>query len=286
MKSARVEVLGSWLQYVEVGAGDPVLFLHGNPTSSYLWRKVVGAVARTGRRCIALDLIGMGDSGKPAIDYRLVDHLSFVEAFVETLGLSELTLVGHDWGAVIALDYARRFRDRVRGVAFLEGHLHPIDRWSDLDEGGRELFHKLRTPGVGEQLIIQENFFVEEVLPAGILRTLSQEELDAYRAPYRDPAARLPVWRWPQEIPIEGVPADVAAIVTANQSVIADPDLPKLLLHATPGAVIGPAEVAWCREHGQALTIVDLGPGSHFLPEDRPTEIVAALTDWLGRLTP
>lgn len=281
-----MEVRGSWLRYVEVGDGDPVLFLHGNPTSSYLWRNVIGEVARAGRRCIALDLIGMGGSGKPALDYRLVDHLEFVEAFIEALGLSDLTLVGHDWGAVIALDHARRFRDRVRGVAFLEGHLRPINRWSDLDEGSRDLFQRLRTPGIGEQLIIQENFFVEEVLPAGILRTLSQEELDAYRTPYRDPAARLPVWRWPQEIPIEGVPADVAAIVAANQMVLADPDLPKLLLHATPGAVIGPAEVAWCREHGQALTIVDLGPGTHFLPEDRPGEIAAALSDWLGRPGP
>ncbi|GAB3940793.1 haloalkane dehalogenase [Kribbella albertanoniae] len=283
MRSATVEVQGSWLQYVEVGAGDPVLFLHGNPTSSYLWRNVIGAVARAGRRCIALDLIGMGGSGKPTLDYRLVDHLGFVEAFVEALELSDLTLVGHDWGAVIALDHARRFRDRVRGVAFMEGHLRPIARWSDMDEGSRGLFQRVRTPGVGEQLIIQENFFVEEVLPAGILRTLSQEELDAYRAPYRDPAARLPVWRWPQEIPIEGAPADVAAIVTANQAVLADPDLPKLLLHANPGAVIGPAEVAWCREHGQALTIVDLGPGTHFLPEDRPTEIATALNNWLSR---
>ncbi|GAA1709807.1 haloalkane dehalogenase [Kribbella yunnanensis] len=282
MRSATVEVRGSWLHYVEVGAGDPVLFLHGNPTSSYLWRNVIDEVARAGWRCIALDLIGMGGSGKPILDYRLVDHLGYVEAFIDALGLSDLTVVGHDWGAVIALDHARRFRSRVRRVAFMEGHLHAIDRWSDLDEGSRELFQRLRTPGVGEQLIIQENFFVEEVLPAGILRTLSQEELDAYRAPYRDPAARLPVWRWPQEIPIEGVPADVAAIVTANQAVLADPELPKLLLHATPGAVIGPAEVAWCREHGRALTIVDIGPGTHFLPEDRPAEIAAALSEWLG----
>ena len=281
--SAKLEVRGSWLHYIEVGAGDPVLFLHGNPTSSFLWRNVVGEVARAGWRCIALDLIGMGGSGKPDLDYRLVDHLSFVEAFIETMELSGLTVVGHDWGAVIALNHARRFRDRVRGVAFLEGHIHPIARWDDMDEGSRELFQRLRTPGVGEQLIMQENFFVDTALPAGVLRTLSPQEMDAYRAPYRDPAARRPVWRWPQEIPIEGSPADVAAIVAANQTVIADPGTPKLLLHANPGEVIGPAEVAWCRDHGQALTIVDVGPGTHFLPEDRPDEIATALRDWLSR---
>jgi haloalkane dehalogenase len=281
--SAKLELNGTWLHYQEVGTGDPVLFLHGNPTSSFLWRNVIGDVAQAGWRCIALDLIGMGGSGKPDLDYRLVDHLSYVEAFVEALGLSGLTLVGHDWGAVIALDLARRFPDRVRSVAFLEGHIHPIARWDDLDEGSRDLFQRLRTPGVGEQLIIEENFFVETVLPAGVLRTLSPQELDAYRSPYRDPAARRPVWRWPQEIPIEGEPADVVAIVTANQAVIADPSTPKLLLHASPGAVIGPAEVAWCRDHSQALTIVDLGPGTHFLPEDHPAAIARALRDWLSR---
>jgi len=279
--SAMIEVRGSWLHYLEVGEGDPVLFLHGNPTSSFLWRNVIDQVARAGRRCIALDLIGMGESGKPDLEYRLADHISYVDAFVAAMRLSDLTLVGHDWGAVIALDHARRFPDRVRGVAFLEGHLHPIERWEDMDEGGRQLFQQLRTPGVGEQMIIGDNFFIETVLPAGVVRTLSPQEMDAYRGPFLDGSARRPMWRWPQEIPIEGTPADVAALVTANQSVITDQDTPKLLLHANPGAVIGPAEVAWCRDHGQALTIVDVGHGTHFLPEDRPDEIAAALCGWL-----
>lgn len=279
--SARIDLHGSWLHYVEVGAGEPVLFLHGNPTSSFLWRNIIGEVARSGRRCIALDLIGMGGSGKPDLEYRLADHLSYVDDFVAALGLTDLTLVGHDWGAVIALDHLRRFPDRVRGVAFLEGHLHPVAQWEDLDEGSRQLFQQLRTPGLGEQLIVAENYFLDTVLPAGVLRELTADELDAYRAPFPDPASRLPVWRWPQEIPIEGTPADVAELVTANQTVIADPAIPKLLIHATPGAVIGPAEVAWCRAHGRSLTIVDVGAGTHFLPEDRPAEIADALRRWL-----
>lgn len=279
--SAMVEVRGSWLHYLEVGGGDPVLFLHGNPTSSFLWRNVIGRVARVGRRCIALDLIGMGASGKPDLEYRLADHISYVDAFVAAMGLSNLTLVGRDWGAVIVLDHARRFPDRVRGVAFLEGHIHPIARWEDMDEGSRGLFQQLRTPGLGEQMIIGDNFFIETVLPAGVVRALSSQEMDAYRGPFRDRSVRGPMWRWPQEIPIEGTPADVTALVRANQGVIADPGTPKLLLHANPGAVIGPTEVAWCRDHGQALTIVDVGHGTHFLPEDRPDEIAAALCGWL-----
>ncbi|WP_328988558.1 haloalkane dehalogenase [Kribbella sp. NBC_01245] len=179
----RIEVEDSWLQYVEVGAGDPVLFLHGNPTSSYLWRNVVGEVAEAGWRCIALDLIGMGGSGKPELEYRLVDHIRYVEAFIEALQLSDLTLVGHDWCAVIALDQLRRHPDVVVRAAFMEGHIHPIARWSDLDDASRQLFQQLRTPGVGERLIIEENFFIEAVLPAGVQRQLTPAEMDAYRAP-------------------------------------------------------------------------------------------------------
>jgi haloalkane dehalogenase len=202
---ATVEVLDSWLHYVEAGQGAPVLFLHGNPTSSYLWRNVVDRVAATGRRCLALDLIGMGKSGKPDLGYRLADHIRYVDAFVESLGLRDLTLVGHDWGAVIALDHQRRFPGRVKGVCFLEGHIRPIASWDELDEGGRRLFTQLRTPGVGERLIFEENLFIEKVLPSGILRTLTEQELAAYRAPFLDPADRSPMLRWPQEIPIASV---------------------------------------------------------------------------------
>jgi haloalkane dehalogenase len=283
--STRVAVNDTWLHCVEAGVGDPVLFLHGNPTSSFLWRNVMGPVAQSGRRCLALDLIGMGRSGKPDIDYRLADHVVFVDAFVDALGLSDLALVGHDWGAVIALNYVRRFPDRVRGTAFVEGHIHPIVSWEDMNEGERQMFQLLRTPGVGERMVIEENFLVETVLPSGMLRTPSRSEMEAYREPYLEKSARRPLWRWPLEIPIEGKPADVTELVTANQAVIADPATAKLLLHGDPGAVIGAAEVAWCREHGRSITIVDVGEGTHFLPEDHPDEIATALCDWLDELS-
>jgi haloalkane dehalogenase len=273
------------MAYLEIGTGEPVLFLHGNPTSSLLWREVIGPVADGGRRCLALDLVGMGRSGKPDIEYRLVDHIRYVDAFVEALGLTRLSIVGHDWGAVIALDHARRFPDRVRAVAFLEGHIHPIEHWSDMDAGGRDMFQRLREPGTGEQMVIQENFFIEVVLPGGMLRPPSEEELQAYREPFLDPASRIPMLRWPREIPIEGFPADVGDLILANQKVIADPLLPKLLLSATPGAVITEAEVAWCRENGRSLTIADVGAGTHFLPADQPEAITAQLCRWLDSLT-
>jgi haloalkane dehalogenase len=278
---ARVGVLGSWMRYVDVGDGPPVLFLHGNPTSSFLWRDVVAPVARAGWRCVAVDLIGMGGSGRPDIDYRLVDHVRFLDAFLDAIRLPPAVVVGHDWGAVMAIDLLGRRPDRVRGVAFLEGHLHPVHRWSDLDPGARELFTALRTPDLGEQLVLGDNVVVEQVLPSGVLRTLTPAEMAAYRAPFREPGHRRPTLRWAREIPVEGHPADVTALVERNQHVLSTSPAPTLLLHATPGALVTRTEVDWCRSRCPRLDVVHLGPGTHFLPEDRPAEIAAALTAWL-----
>ncbi|WP_405064460.1 haloalkane dehalogenase [Kribbella sp. NBC_01505] len=276
-----IDVLDSWIHYDDIGSGQVVVFLHGNPTSSYLWRNILEPVSKHGWRCLAADLIGMGKSGRPDIDYRLADHAAYLDAFIEALEIDRFTLVGHDWGAVLALDLARRRPDQVRAVAFLEGHLHPIAHWEDFDEDSRDLFQRLRSPELAEPLILEQNFFIEKVLPSGVLRTLTTEELDAYRAPFLDPLDRRTMLAWPREIPVNGEPADVTDVVIANQAVIADPTVPKLLIHATPGAVIGPTEVDWCRTHGRNLTIVDVGAGTHFLPEDRPLQIATALADWL-----
>ena len=245
--SRTVEVLGSWLHYREVGAGAPIVFLHGNPTSSYLWRNVLPVVAPYGRG-LALDLIGMGGSGKPPLAYRLREHRDYLDAFIDALGLTEITFVMHDWGVALGLDYLTRHPERVRAVAFMEGHLHPIARWADYDEGARAMFSALRSEPDGRRMIIDENFFIEMVLPSGMAHTLTAEEWAAYRAPYLEPASREPLWRWVQEIPIEGSPADVDAIVQGYRAALAASAVPKLLLHGEPGAVIGAAEVAWCRE--------------------------------------
>lgn len=279
---ATVGVLGTHLAYVECGPvqGRTLLFLHGNPTSSFLWRDVLAGLEDT-HHCLALDLVGMGRSGKPRIRYDLADHARHLEAAVDALGLRDVVVVGHDWGAVLGLDLAHRRPDVVGAVAVCEGHLHPFAEWADLDEGSRELFGRLRTPGVGERMVVEENFFVEQVLPAGMARVLTAEETTAYRAPFLDPADRWPVLRWVQQIPIAGDPADVVATVLANQEVLLRGRLPRLLLHGEPGSVVGAAEVAWCRREGVGLTIASVGAGTHFLPEDQPSAIAAHLRSWL-----
>lgn len=269
------------MHYLEVGTGEPIVLLHGNPTSSFLWRNVLPHLETKGR-CIAVDCIGMGQSGKPDIGYRLVEHIAYVEAFLDALGVHAFTLVGHDWGVVMGLALCRRYPQRVRRIAFMEGHVHPVERWSDFDAGSEAMFRQLRDEHAGPQMVIEENFFVETILPAGTQRTLTHEEMEVYRAPYREKSARLPMLRWVNEIPIEGQPADVQAIVLENQAFLATSELPKLLLHGEPGAVIGAREVAWCVETCRNLTAVDVGAGTHFLPEDQPDAIGRAIADWIG----
>lgn len=284
-RSFHVPVLGSSMRVVDTGVGDPVVFLHGNPTSSYLWRGVIPAVAAAGYRCVAVDLIGMGDSGKPDIGYRFTDHAAFLDATLDVLVTQcelELpaVLVGHDWGAVLALNHASNNPDEVRAVAVCEAHLRPIERWDDMGEDA-ELFKSLRAPGSGEAMVLEENFFVEQVLPGGTRRTLTAEEVAAYGAPFATPDSRRPVLAWVREIPIEGVPAEMVSTVTTNQEVLADPGIPVLVMHGQPGAILGEEAIAWCREIGRSLSIADVGPGLHFLPEDRPQQVAKALVTWL-----
>jgi len=225
----------------------------------------------------------MGRSGKPDIGYRLVDHIAHVDALVGALGLSEMVIVGHDWGVAIALDRLRRFPDQVKGIAFMEAHLRPLAGWEAFDPDGRELFQQLRTEGVGERMVLQDNFFVDTLLPAALRRELSAQELDVYRRPFPDAASRRPLLRWAREIPIAGQPADVADLMSAAAAHLESSSVPKLLLHASPGAIVNPSTVAWCRQHLSALTVVDVGgPAGHFLPEDRPTEVADAIWGWLA----
>ena len=281
MSFGEVPVLGSRLAFVTGGRGDTVLFVHGNPTSSFLWRRVLPGLTGSAR-CIAVDLIGMGRSGKPDIGYRFADHAAYLEAFADRLGLRDVTVVGHDWGAVLGLDLLRRRPDVVGRIAVCEGHLHAFDRFEDMGPGAGELFARLRTPGLGEQLVLRENFFIEQVLPGGMTRPLSAAEHDAYRAPFLAPRDRFPVLRWIQQIPVDGNPADVDAVVRRNQDVLLRGPAPRLLLHGEPGSVVGPAEVDWCRRESAGLQIVSVGAGTHFLPEDQPETFSRALAAWLA----
>ena len=278
-----VEVHGSKLHYVDEGAGDPILFLHGNPTSSYLWRNIIPYVSTKGR-AVALDLIGMGRSDKPDLDYRFFDHVKYVEGFIEKLGLENITFVIYDWGSALGFHYAMRHESNVKGLAFMEAILLTVPSWEMFPAGFRQMFQAFRTPEVGWDMIVNKNFFVEQVLPGGIVRKLTEEEMNRYREPYREPASRKPLWRWPNEIPIAGEPADVVEAVNTFNAKLQQSALPKLLFHATPGALLPAPLVDWCRQNLKNLKTVDIGSGTHFLQEDNPHLIGQELAAWYNRL--
>lgn len=277
--SRFVTVHGSSMHYVESGVGDPIVFLHGNPTSSYLWRNVIPHLSPLGR-CVAPDLIGMGRSGKPEIEYRFFDHVRYVEGFLETLGLRDITLVIHDWGSALGFDYAMRHPKNIKAIAFLEAIVLPLPDLQAFPDGAREMFRAFRSPDQGRKLIIDQNIFIERVLPNAILRKLSEEEMNRYREPFLEPKSREPLWRWPNEIPIGGEPADVEAVVTEYNLKLQQSEIPKLLLYATPGAVLTAPLVEWCRRSLKNLTAVNVGAGVHYLQEDHPHEIGHAIASW------
>src|SRR2546428_4167335 len=196
-----VQVHGASMAYIDEGSGDPIVFLHGNPTSSYLWRNVIPHVRDVGR-CIAPDLIGMGRSDKPDIGYRFVDHALYIDGFLEALGLDRITFVVHDWGSALGFDWAMRHESRVRGLAFMEAILGPVPSWEQFTAQGREIFKKLRTPGGGETIVLDHNMFVEQLLPGSVVRSLSPAELQPYRAPFVECTASQPMLSGPRPIPV------------------------------------------------------------------------------------
>ena len=275
------EVLGSQMYFEESGAGDPIVFLHGNPTSSYLWRSVVPELASMGR-CLALDLIGFGRSGKPDIDYRFFDHARYFAAWLESLDLDDITFVGHDWGGALVFDWAARHPDRTKGIAFMETMVKE-QTWSDwYPPEAPDVFKAFRSDK-GEELILDHNMFVELVLPAGIRRTLSEDEMEAYRAPFIDRDARRPMLAFPRDIPVEGEPSDVVDRVEGYSGWLGRSAVPKLLLTFEPGGLITEPVVAWCREHIAALEIEAIGPGVHFVQEDQGPAIGKAIAAWMQR---
>jgi haloalkane dehalogenase len=282
LRHEKIAVLDSTMSYLEAGASGPtVLFLHGNPTSSYIWRNIIPHVAPLGR-CIAPDLIGYGQSGKPDIDYRFFDHVRYLDALLDALDISQMVIVAQDWGTALAFHLAARQPRRILGLAFME-FIRPFERWEDFHQRqqARDLFRTLRTPGVGEKLVLEDNVFVEKVLPASVLRTLSEEEMAAYRAPFPTPQSRKPVLRLPRELPIEGQPADVAAISEHDHRALWLSTYPKLLFAGDPGALIAPQAA---REFAAGLKncrFVNLGPGAHYLQEDHADAIGDVIAGWL-----
>jgi haloalkane dehalogenase len=277
----RVPVLDSHMAYVEVGVGAPIVFLHGNPTSSYLWRNVIPHLEASGR-CLAPDLIGMGRSGKAAGgNYRLADHARYLDAWFEALGVANTTLVVHDWGSALGFDWARRHPDRVRALVYMEAIVLPLT-WNDWPEPARKIFQGLRS-SAGEELILEKNVFVERILPNSVLRKLTPEEMEQYRAPFRQPGeSRRPTLTWPREIPIDGEPADVVALVEAYGAWHSKSLVPKLFINAEPGSILVGRQREFCRrwQHQQEVTV----RGSHFIQEDSPVEIGRAIAAFLRRL--
>ena len=278
----KVTVKGRKMAYVEMGEGDPIIFLHGNPTSSYLWRNVMGHVKDLGR-CIAPDLIGMGDSeklpGSGPGSYRFVEHREYIDGLLDTLGVSEnITFVIHDWGSALGFDWARRRPGAVKGVCYMEAIVKPVT-WADWPDAARPVFQGFRSES-GDEMILEKNLFVERVLPGSVIRDLTDDEMTVYRRPFLNPGEdRRPTLTWPRQIPIEGEPADVFEIVEGYGSFLSESQIPKLFVNADPGAILVGAQRDFCRTWpNQTEVTVN---GTHFIQEDSPHEIGAALRDWM-----
>jgi haloalkane dehalogenase len=280
------DVLGRRMAYVEQGEGPPIVLLHGNPTSSFLWRSVMPELAGLGR-CIAPDLIGMGDSDKlPASDdgrYTFASHRDFLDALLEALGVTDdVVFVLHDWGSALGFDWARRHPDAVRGIAYMEAIVRPLPGWESWPEVARGIFQGLRSPA-GEEMILEKNVFVERILPASVLRQLDGAEMEEYRRPFAAPGEdRLPTLVWPRQIPIAGEPADVDEVVRSYSEWLAStPGLPKLFVNADPGSILIGEQRDFCRSwpDQEEVTV----PGLHFIQEDSGPEIGRAIASWLPR---
>ena len=281
----HLTVMGKSMAYCEMGEGDPILFLHGNPTSSYLWRNIMPFAADLGR-CLAPDLIGMGDSDKldnPGPEsYRFVEHRAYLDAWIEAVGVTDnVTLVIHDWGSALGFDWARRNADRVKAIAYMEGIVRPV-LWEEWNQQSRPVFEGFRSEA-GEAMVLRKNVFVEKVLPGSVLRGLTEAEMTVYRRPFLTLGEdRRPTLSWPRQIPLAGEPREVVDIVQEYADWMATNDLPKLFVNAEPGAILVGAQREFCRgwKNQTEVTV----RGSHFIQEDSPTEIGEALHAWLSAL--
>jgi haloalkane dehalogenase len=281
MPRKRIKVLDTEMSYVEVGEGDSIVFLHGNPTSSYLWRNILPFLSDLGR-CLAPDLVGMGGSG-PAPDkqYRFLDHARYLDGWFESVGLSDkVVLVIHDWGSALGFYWAMRHPDRVKAIVYMEAIVQPR-LWADFPAGRDALFRAMRS-ATGEELILDQNFFVETVLPKSVIRSLSALEMEAYRAPFITRESRLPTLVFPRELPIDGEPADVANIVRSYGQFMKTALFPKLLISADPGAILVGRALAFCRTWAQQTEV--RVRGIHYIQEDSPVEIFSAIQDFFVRL--
>jgi len=280
----KLAVLDSVMAYREAGSPNSptVVFLHGNPTSSYIWRNIIPLVAPVGH-CIAPDLIGFGQSGKPNIEYRFFDHVRYLDGFLDNAGISSAYIVAQDWGTALAFHLAARRPEFVRALAFME-FIRPMPTWADFHSSAVETFKQFRTPGVGEKMILDENAFVERVLAGATVRKLTEEEMAVYRAPFSTRESRRPTWRFPNDLPIAGQPADVYSVIEEAHRALARSSYPKLLFAGDPGALVSPALAESFASGLKSCRVVHIGPGIHYLQEDNPKAIGSTVHDWLTEL--
>ena len=284
LEKKMIEVNGKQMAVHDSGSGQSVVFLHGNPTSSYLWRNIIPHVATTAR-CVAPDLIGHGDSDKlddtsPG-QYKFVQHREYLDGVLDALDLGDdIILVIHDWGSALGFDWANRHRDRVAGIVFMEAIVRPVT-WDEWPELARPIFQAFRSDA-GEEMVIEKNLFVEAVLPGSIIRDFEPAEMDEYRKPFTEPQHRRPTLTWPRQIPIEGEPAEVVEIVESYADWLSGASLPKLFVNADPGAILTGAQRDFVRSWPNLSEVTV--HGNHFLQEDSPDEIGQAINDWMNGL--
>lgn len=281
LTSHFVEVHGHRMHFIDEGQGEPILFLHGNPTSSYLWRNIIPYLSNQGR-CVAPDLIGMGKLDHPDLDYSFFDHVRYLEALIAELALTNITLVLHDWGSALGLHYAQQYETNVKALCLME-FIRPMT-WDEWQEPAKSLFQAFRTPQKGWDLIVNQNAFIEQVLPGSIVRSLSDAEMEQYRTPFANPSDRRPLWQFPNQLPIEGEPAEIVEVVEKYHDWLLQTPLPKLLFWAIPGALIPPEKVTWYQQRLPNVKTVHIGAGIHYLQEDNPQLIGQELATWHASL--
>jgi len=282
-----IEIDGNKIAYVDEGKGENVLFLHGNPTSSYIWRNIIPYVTDS-YRAIAMDLIGMGDSDKPDITYDFEAHAYYVDEFIKKLELKNIILVIHDWGTALGMRYARLNEENVKAMAFMEAVIPPAMPASDYDSLGEEtgeLFRTLHTEGVGEELVLKNNFFVEVVLgQMAVIRDLTEEEMNHYREPFKTEQSRIPTLSWPRQMPIDGKPKNTVDAVEKNGEWFYNSNIPKLYFYAKPGALNTSKDVEYILNNAPNIKGINTGAGVHYLQEDNPHLIGEELYKWLTNI--
>ena len=278
----EIAILDGTMSYIDEGEGDPIIFLHGNPTSSYLWRNIIPYALPHGR-CLAPDLIGMGRSSKiEGLMYQFIDHAKYLDAWFDQLDLNKnITLVIHDWGSGLGFHRAFRFQDSIKAIVYMEAIVRPVT-WDSWPESAKQIFQAMRSPA-GEEIILEKNVFVEKILPSSIMREMSEEEMAIYRGPFKEKGeSRRPTLTWPRQIPIEGEPNDVHRIVSDYSDWLVESEIPKLFINADPGAILINDQREFCKtwKNQKEVTV----KGTHFIQEDSPDEIGEAISDFIKML--